>query len=152
MSDKEALLTELAELLGTHLFDGTYAEAEPIPENGGLPLAIPYVRIEPWLFPDDIVELSGAWQLCVEMALQYENRAPVLAHQWHGEWCFRVPLYMLAEEYESKLAIDQWHAFEFSIDVSVHSFPLVLREYQERQAIRDGVVGMIDAALGGEEE
>lgn len=134
---KQELLQEVADILKKHLDDGSYVIAPAAPQNGNLPMDIAYVRVEPWVYGTETVTLDGAWGLAVETALQW-NKVPVLAHQFRGMWLFRVPVYMCGPEYEQSIVEEDWHAFDFSIDVAPVCFAMVLSKYQELRDERDG--------------
>ena len=147
--DKKALRQELTELLRKRLDKSSFTLSDRTPANGGLPLAIPSIRIEVWLYPD--VDTETAWHFAVETALLLQ-RAPVLAHKRDEGWCFRLPLYMVNPgDFELAVADEDAHGFDHTVEMSVKAFSLVLREYQEERAARDGVLDALTIALGGEE-
>ena len=143
--DKETLRQELTELLRKNLSSSSFTPSDRTPANGGLPLAIPSIRIEVWLYPD--VATETAWNLTVETALLLQ-RAPVLAHKREEGWCFRVPLYMVnSEDFELAITDEEAHGFDYTVEMSVKAFSLVLKEYQEERAARDGVLDALKGAL-----
>lgn len=143
MLSKKTLLEELTTLLRTHLSPDCYTETL----TGGLPMHIPFVRIEPWVYGCNTVTLDGAWQLSVETSLWY-NRTPVMVHQWEKDWSFRVPLYMLNPEFEAAIEPENRHRFEWSVDLDPKCFALALAEYQKDCAFRTDQVEMIETVMG----
>lgn len=129
MPTKEELKNDLTKLLVECLDESSYTHVAAHPSNGNLPLDISYVRIEPWLYGTKAVTLRGAWELAVEYCLYYK-KAPILAHQWLGEWSFRLPLYMLDEQYGTSLPPENQHRFEYSVDIRPEALGLVLLQYQ----------------------
>lgn len=144
--DKEALRQELTELLRKHLDKGSFSPSDRTPANGGLPLAIPSIQIEVWLYPD--VATETAWNLAVETALLLQ-KAPVLAHKRDEGWCFRVPLYVMNLELIEVLSEEQWHAFDHTVEMSVKGFAKILAKYQVDRAELDGYVDVLGLALKG---
>ncbi|MGD1949730.1 MAG: hypothetical protein ACFB14_08800 [Leptolyngbyaceae cyanobacterium] len=144
--DKEAFRQELTELLRKHLDKTSFTLSDRTPDNGRLPLSIPSIRIEAWAHLG--VTTETAWHLAVEAALVLQ-RAPVLAHKRDEGWCFRVPLYMVnPEDFELAITDEDAHGFGYSVEMSVKSFALVLKEYQEERAARDGVLDALKGELG----
>lgn len=143
----DALRGEVTDLLRAHLLPGTFTETLPTKADGGLPLNIPFVRVEPWVYGVEAVTFAGAWSLCVESAAYY-SKTPVLAHQWHGGWSFRVSLYMLNSEFEATMVPENRHRFDWSVDLSVEAFALAVAEYQEECGSQRSAVEIIDSVLG----
>lgn len=141
---KEALKQELTGLLLTHLDPDGYSQSLPTQASGGLPLHIPYIRLEPWVYGPNAVTLKGAWDMCVETARQYD-KTPVLAHQWHGDWVFRMPMAVAGVE-----APEGSYEFEYAIEMAVKAFALFLVEYQEEKAARVDYSAMVSVVLGVE--
>ena len=143
---KEELGAELAELLASHLDEDSYTHVAPDSANGNLPLDISCVRIEPWLYGAKGITLEGAWNLCKESALRY-GKTPVLAHQWHGDWVFRAPMYlanieMIDEDSETS------HRFDATVEMSVKAFAIFLTDYQDQRATIEGWSSAIHSVVG----
>lgn len=128
-TNKESLKQSLAGLLVKHLDESSYTHIAPSPENGNLSLDIRYIRVEPWVYGTETIALKGAWDLTVESCFHYK-KAPILAHQWLGEWSFRLPLHMLDEQYGASLSPENQHRFEYSVDICPEILGLVLLQYQ----------------------
>lgn len=147
MPDKEAfavLAKELSELLREKLNPSSFTDEAPAPENGDLPLEVSFVRIGLWT--RDLSPIDHMWPLCVEHAIQW-SKAPILAYRQAGEWCFRVPLYCFDAEYENQLGEHQWHALEYSAVVGAESLSLILEQYQDERAAREGWMDALTAAI-----
>ena len=149
MLSKEDLLAQLTDLLRTHLSPESYSEAPASGLNSGLPMYVPFVRIEPWVFGNDVVTPDGAWELCVESSL-YFGKTPVMAYQWYKGWVFRVPMYMLNPEFEAAIEPENHHRFEWSVDLSPKCFALALAEYQKECAAREDQCQIVETVLGVE--
>ena len=147
LKSKQDLLAELIALLSQNLPTDTYESAPTDPANGNLPFDIPYIRLEPWVYGTETISLKGAWELCIESALMH-HKTPVLAHQWHGVWSFRVPLYVFSAEYFLSLDDQQYHSFEYSVDLNVEGFALVIEQYQKEQNLRDVWMEALTSVMG----
>lgn len=143
MPDSNTLRQELIDLLRRHLNRSSFTPID-IPSNGGLPLNIPAIQIEAWTKPE--YAESVKWDLAVESALVL-RKVPVLAHKKAEGWCFRMPLYMLNPDYELSLDVERHHSFEHTVEMSVKAFALVLRDYQENVAAREGWMKMLESAI-----
>lgn len=144
---KEELKDSLTKLLIENLDEDSFTATLPTKENGLLCLDIPYVRIEPWVYGTGAVTLNGAWVIAVEAA-RFFRKTPVLAHQWHGEWCFRMPFYALNTDFEIAIAADNRHRFDWSVDLGVEPFALALSQYQEICEVRHDAAELIKFAVG----
>lgn len=131
-------LQSLTKMLLTHLPEGSYTE---VPSDlGKLPIDIPFIHVEPWVYDGPSISFQGGWQFTVEMAIE-KDKAPVMACPDDGRgWSFVVPCYMLSPDYVVATGVDvltesQWHLLEHTATIPVQALARFVRLYQDERTM-----------------